>query len=59
MIPQISQKTLDLQSGKRTRKKHLAMIRAIHSTQGFDAAARYWLSDCPRISKAAFYEAAR
>ncbi len=55
-IPKISDKTLALQSGRKTRSRHLIMIRAIYKAQGIEAATRYWLNECPRISKSAFQE---
>lgn len=58
-LPLISEKTLALQSGRKTRAQHLAMIRALAKTEGEGAALRYWISECARISRAAVNEAMR
>lgn len=41
----------------RTRNQHLSMIGFIRRTRGEDEAMRYWLTHCPRISKAAMLKA--
>ena len=58
-LPSISEKTLALCSGRKTRKQHLATIRAISKTQGEGPALRYWISECARISRASVNEAIR
>lgn len=58
-LPSISEKTLALCSGRKTRKQHLAMIKALAKTQGETAAMCYWLSECARISRASVNEAMR
>jgi hypothetical protein len=44
----------DVHPSFRTRKQHIQMIGAISRKDGKDAAMRYWLSHCPRISKSVF-----
>ena len=58
-FPILSDKTLALQSGRKTRAQHLAMIRALARTEGEGAALKYWLSECPRISRDAVNHAMR
>lgn len=40
-----------------SRRKHLQMITVIYRTEGKGKAMRYWLRECPRISKKSFEEA--
>ena len=45
--------------GVTTRKNHLQIIRVICKSEGKDKAIRYWLRECPRISRKAFEEACK
>ncbi|EIP99345.1 hypothetical protein OpiT1DRAFT_03859 [Opitutaceae bacterium TAV1] len=55
----LSNKTLALQSGRKTRTQQLVMIRVIARDRGETAALKYWLDECPRISRAAANQAMR
>ena len=41
------------------RQKHLNIITAIYRNEGKDKAIRYWLRECPKISRKSFEEACR
>lgn len=47
----------DVHPDHRTRKQHLAIIAAKRRIEGESAATVYWLTHCPRISKAAYQNA--
>lgn len=57
-LPKISDKTHALQTGRRTRKDHIAMIRAKARTSGDTAAMVYWIDNCAStVSRKSFFEA--
>lgn len=58
-LPILSEKTLALQSGRKTRAQHLTIIRVLARTKGEGAALKYWMSECPRISRDAANQAMR
>jgi len=59
-LPKISNKTHALQTGRRVRKDHLAMIRVKARTVGADEAMVYWLRECAAsVSKKSFMDAIR
>lgn len=43
----------------KNRREHLQRITVIYRTEGASAAMRYWLRECPRVSKKAFEEACK